>query len=51
MGFRILQNETGIIYDNAIDMVPCPYTYSEVEEDSNEEILGEEFLAMIEEVL
>lgn len=31
-GFRILQNETGIIYDDAVDLLPCKYTYSETEE-------------------
>ena len=31
-GFRILQNETGIVYDDAADVLPCRYTYSETEE-------------------
>lgn len=31
-GFRILQNETGIIYDDAVDVMPCKYTYSETDE-------------------
>lgn len=31
-GFRILQNETGIVYDDAVDALPCKYTYSETEE-------------------
>lgn len=31
-GFRILQNETGIMYDDAVDVLPCRYTYSETEE-------------------
>ena len=31
-GFRILQNETGIVYDDAIDVMPCKYTYSETDE-------------------
>lgn len=31
-GFRILQNETGIVYDDAVDVLPCKYTYSETEE-------------------
>jgi hypothetical protein len=31
-GFRILQNETGIVYDDAVDVMPCRYTYSETEE-------------------
>lgn len=31
-GFRILQTETGIVYDEAIDVQPLRYTYSETEE-------------------
>ena len=31
-GFRILQNETGIIYDEAIDVDGAPYTYEETDE-------------------
>ena len=31
-GFRIIQNETGIVYDDAVDVLPCRYTYSETEE-------------------
>ncbi len=31
-GFRILQNETGIVYDDAVDVMPCKYTYSETDE-------------------
>ena len=33
-GFKIRQIETGILYDDAVDMVPCRYTY----EESNEPI-------------
>ena len=39
-GFKIRQIETGIIYDDAVDIVPCPYTYEEtdkpIEDDSAE---------------
>lgn len=31
-GFRILQNETGAVYDEAVDVYPSKYTYSETEE-------------------
>ena len=31
-GFKLLQNETDIIYDDAIDVMPCKYTYSETDE-------------------
>lgn len=29
--FYILQNETGIEYEDAMDLIPCPYTYSETD--------------------
>lgn len=40
-GMMLLQNETGIKYGEAIDIVPCPYTYTETDEpvdngDNNE---------------
>ena len=28
-GMKLLQVETGIVYDEAIDIVPCRYTYEE----------------------
>lgn len=31
-GHRILQVETGIVYDEAIDVSPCRYTYVETED-------------------
>ena len=31
-GFTLLQNETGVKYSDAVDVVPCLYTYSETEE-------------------
>lgn len=43
-GFKILQNETNIPYDSAIDVEDAPYTYSEtdipieVEEEIEEEV-------------
>lgn len=54
-GYLLLQNETGEKYLEPVDVVPCRYTYTETDEfdieDGNEDISGEEFLAMIEEVL
>ena len=51
----ILQVETGILYGEAIDVVPCRYTYAETDEfidkGDDEEISGDEFLNMVEEVL
>lgn len=31
-GKQIIQNETGIVYDEAIDVEDAPYTYSESDE-------------------
>lgn len=31
-GMKLLQVETGIMYDEAIDIVPCKYTYEETNE-------------------
>ena len=55
--YLLLQNETGAKYAEPIDIVPCPYTYTETDEfaeednDGEEEILGDEFLDMVKEVL
>jgi hypothetical protein len=53
-GFMLRQVETGAMYSDPIDIVPCPYTYEETDEyidGGDEEITDEEFLDMIEEVL
>ena len=55
-GFVLLQNETGAKYSDPIDIVPCPFTYSETDEliDSDNSdifITGDEFMAKVEEVL
>ena len=55
-GVMLLQNETGAKYADPIDVVPCPYTYTETNEpieESNVEtfITGDEFMAKVEEVL
>lgn len=44
-GKQILQNETGIVYDEAIDVEGAPYTYSETGEDK--ELTAEEALELI----
>lgn len=36
-GKRIRQVETGIVYDDAIDTIPCKYTYEETNEPINNE--------------
>jgi len=39
---KILQVETGLIYEDAVDVIPCKYTYEEtdqpIEHDEPEEI-------------
>lgn len=30
--FKIIQNETGIVFDDVVDLVPCRYTYDETDE-------------------
>ena len=37
LNFKIRQIETGIIYDDAIDITPCKYTYEETNEPIEEE--------------
>lgn len=32
MDMKLLQVETGMVYDEAIDIVPCRYTYEETDE-------------------
>lgn len=31
-GFKIRQIETGVIYEDAVDVLPCRYTYEETDE-------------------
>ena len=45
VGKRIIQNETGILYDEAVDVENAPYTYSESEEII--ELTAEEALNLI----
>lgn len=48
-GFYIRKIETGEIYEDAVDYIPCEYTYEEtdelipVEEENEEEFEEEEF--------
>lgn len=44
-GKRLLQNETGNIYDEAIDIEGAPYTYTESDEEI--EMSAEEALELI----
>jgi hypothetical protein len=53
-GVMLLQVETGVKYSDPVDVVPCKYIYTETDElieEDNEEITGEDFKAMVEEVL
>lgn len=31
-GVKLRQIETGVLYDDAVDVIPCPYTYEESDE-------------------
>ena len=37
LNLKIRQIETGIIYDDAIDIIPCRYTYEETNEPMEKE--------------
>lgn len=54
-GMLLLQKETGSKYGEAIDIIPCAYTYIETNEpidiDEDFEISDDEFISMLEEVL
>ena len=52
-GFLLLQNETGAKYAEPVDVYPCPYTYTETDEmdEGDEDITGDDFMAMVKEVL
>lgn len=48
-GYYIRQNETGNAYENAVDIVPCRYTYTETDDKIPErELTAEEALALIQ---
>lgn len=46
-GLKIIQNETGVIYDEAIDVETAPYTYSESDEPIDGDISAEDALNII----
>ena len=31
-GVKLIQVETGLVYDEAIDLIPCQYSYEETDE-------------------
>ena len=48
LGFKIRQIETGILYDEAVDVVPCRYTYEESSEPIEDyELTSDEALEII----
>ena len=42
-GMMLLQAETGILYGDAIDVIPCRYTYEETDQPIESEENDEEF--------
>ena len=47
-GLKIRQIETGILYDDAVDVIPCRYTYEESDEPLPDiELNAEEALELI----
>lgn len=45
--FKIRQVETGVVYEDAVDIVPCPYTYEETDEpieDHSGEATDEDYM-------
>ena len=45
-GMKLLQVETGVIYDEAIDIVPCKYTYEETNEPTEQDELADAINAL-----
>ena len=41
-GMMMLQNETGMMYGEAVDLVPCRYTYTETDIPCEAEVEQEE---------
>lgn len=46
VGMRVLQNETGVEYDDAVDVEGAPYTYTEI--DSEEEATESDYIKTLE---
>lgn len=42
----LLQKETGKIYVDAVDVIPCKYTYEETDTPIENEEISEDFLTM-----
>ncbi len=46
IGMKLLQVETGMVYDEAIDIVPCQYTYEETENPVEQDELADAINAL-----
>lgn len=47
-GMKLLQVETGKVYDDAVDIVPCPYTYTETDQPvEGDELAAQEALNIL----
>ena len=42
--YKVIQVETGYMYDEAVDIYPCPFTYIESEELKEQEELQEDYI-------
>lgn len=42
LGVKLRQIETGRVFPDAVDVVPCPYTYEETDEPLGDEEIGDE---------
>jgi len=51
VGMLLLQNETGIMYSDPVDLVPCRYTYSETDIPIEVEEEAEETEEIFEEIV
>lgn len=52
-GYLLLQVETGAKYSAPVDIIPCPFTYTETDErdEDDEEFTDAEFRAIVEEAM
>lgn len=45
-GVKLKQIETGVVYDEAIDQIPCKYTYEETSESAEQAELADAINAL-----
>ena len=45
-GMKIKQVETGLVYDEAVDLIPCQYTYEETNESAEQDELADAINAL-----